>query len=110
MEPTEPQFMSAKKLRGLHLTAAQAQLNMNGGVKGQDNYQKTAKSVMAKKLRESKKDGLHDSIRESGVKNPVRITTNPLNSRTQLEDGHHRVASAMSIDPNMMIPIKRDEW
>lgn len=66
------------------------------------------KSIMAKKVRDAKKSGLHASIKEHGVKEPVHITTNPINNEPTLADGQHRVAVAMTINPKMKIPVKYD--
>jgi len=42
---------------------------------------------------------LVDSIRESGVQMPVRV------GPTQVTGGHHRIAAAHSINPDMLIPV-----
>jgi hypothetical protein len=50
---------------------------------------------------------LHDSIKEKGVQNPVNIEFfSRENDETVISDGHHRVASAFSINPDMFIPIE----
>lgn len=105
MEPTESQFMTARQLRGMRLK--DVEIPIGRGRVG--TRQSIAKSVMAQKLRQSKKNGLYDSIKESGVKDPVTILTDPTGTTT-VQDGHHRIASAMSINPNMNIPVKREEW
>jgi len=65
-------------------------------------------SVLARKLAHAKKDwvgssDLYESIKKSGVQEPVQIRHGMYGST--LEDGHHRVAAAMDINPNMIIPI-----
>ena len=42
---------------------------------------------------------LTDSIRTSGVQMPVRV------GPTQVTGGHHRIAAAHSINPDMLIPV-----
>jgi hypothetical protein len=73
------------------------------------DYGKTApdvieKQVMDQKLEESKTTGLYDSIKEKGVKNPVYLGRS--NTKSIMSDGHHRVAAAYDIDPNMLIPVE----
>jgi len=51
-----------------------------------------------KRTRESE-TSLVDSIRESGVEMPVRV------GPTQVTGGHHRIAAAHSINPDMLIPV-----
>ena len=58
---------------------------------------------------------LHDSIKREGVRKPVELIRNFDDSRYspagyQLSEGHHRVAAAADIDPNMLVPVKHDEW
>jgi hypothetical protein len=80
----------------------------------------TKKDVMARKLTESKvNDGfgdfgsLHESIRHHGVYDPVTIVhgTRPKTgeSYSDLQEGHHRVASAHDINPKMIIPLEHKE-
>lgn len=50
---------------------------------------------------------LHDSIKEHGVQNPVNIEFfSRENDDTVIADGHHRIASAFDINPDMFIPIE----
>lgn len=105
MEPTETQFMTAKQLRGMRFK--DVEISIGRGRVG--TRQNITKSVMAQKLRQSKKSGLYDSIKESGVKDPVTILKDP-SGTTTVQDGHHRIASAMSIYPSMKIPVKHEEW
>jgi hypothetical protein len=58
---------------------------------------------------------LYDSIKREGVRKPVELIRNFDASRYspagyQLSEGHHRVAAAADIDPNMLVPVKHDEW
>ena len=101
---SQTQFMTAKQLRGMRMQSVEAAIGQGRvGTK-----QGITKSIMAKKLREAKKSGLHEDIKKNGVKEPVHITTNPINNEHTLADGQHRVAAAMTIDPKMKIPVKYD--
>ena len=68
--------------------------------------------VYRQKLAESKvrpkigQGSLHESIQESGVKVPVRIRTHE--GKEQINDGHHRIAAANDIDPEMYLPVEYD--
>jgi hypothetical protein len=69
--------------------------------------------VLARKLAAAKKDGLYESIKEHGVQQPVNIV-HGLRPKTgepysDLHEGHHRVASAAHINPNMLVPVKNVE-
>lgn len=47
---------------------------------------------------------LYESIKAQGVKKPVTVRKGA-NGQLMLMDGHHRVASAHHINPNMPIPV-----
>ena len=99
-------FMTAKDLRKMHLSDVQSHIwNRGGGL----DYKKTAKAVMSRKVRESKKSGLYDSIKEKGVQEPVVIGETYVPGRTDVIEGHHRIASQMSIDPKGLIPVRYSE-
>lgn len=82
----------------------------------------TSADVMARKLKESKvpegynlpeADSLYDDIKNRGVHDPVWIvhgnrpkTNEPY---SDLAEGHHRIASAMDINPKMIIPVEHKE-
>ena len=51
---------------------------------------------------------LHDSIKKHGVKTPVELWMLDDNS-TMVENGHHRIAAANDINPNMYIPVSYNE-
>lgn len=58
---------------------------------------------------------LYDSIKREGVRKPVELNRNFDGGRHwpagyQLSEGHHRVAAAADIDPNMLVPVTHDEW
>lgn len=53
---------------------------------------------------------LEQSVRKEGVRKPVFLNeftkTRDDESKPEVRDGHHRVAIASQIDPNMMIPVE----
>lgn len=50
---------------------------------------------------------LHDSIKTHGVQDPINIEFfSRDHDDTVISDGHHRVASAFNINPDMIIPIE----
>jgi hypothetical protein len=69
------------------------------------------KEVMGQKLNESRASGLYDSIKASGVTHPVYISDRGSFASASpggfaVGDGHHRIASAHNIDPNMLVPVE----
>ncbi|NBX50731.1 hypothetical protein EBT25_12520 [bacterium] len=102
-------FMQAKELMGMPA----------GDLQGSP----LAGSYLAsKKLRESKEGSatgtrlgvlgdqptLYDDIKKRGVQSPVTLEMYPGDTswNVQIMDGHHRVATANDIDPNMHIPVQ----
>ena len=63
------------------------------------------KEVMGQKLGESRITGLYDSIKAQGVSTPVYVSHNAKFGQT-VGDGHHRIAAAHDIDPNMLLPVE----
>lgn len=49
-------------------------------------------------------DNLYENIKNNGVRDPVRVRRGQ-NGQMMLMDGHHRVASAHHINPEMNIPV-----
>ena len=64
--------------------------------------------LIKEKLEESKQAGLHNQIKEQGVRTPVAIHND--DDGQYLWDGHHRVVSANKINPNMLIPVEHYEY
>ena len=62
------------------------------------------------KLKESQESGLLESIRDRGVEEPVQVIVHKHHETSEdlheLLNGHHRVASANHINPNMEVPVK----
>jgi hypothetical protein len=98
----------ARELRGMHLSDASVYLSNHGlSSASSENVKRARTNVMRRKVRESKKSGLYDSIKEQGVEKPVEVFHDWQGAT--LMEGHHRVASAMSIDPNSLVPV-RHQW
>jgi hypothetical protein len=64
------------------------------------------KGTYEQKLRNAPKRGLPESIKEKGVEDPVSITHIKQFPYKLIADGHHRIAVAHSINPNMEIPVQ----
>lgn len=55
---------------------------------------------------EEGEETLYDSIKAKGVLKPVNLTfANDDDIKPTIDDGHHRVASAYDINPNMYVPV-----
>jgi hypothetical protein len=50
---------------------------------------------------------LYNSVKKHGVKNPVEISYS--GDKEMLTDGHHRVAAAYDINPQMFIPVTYED-
>lgn len=56
------------------------------------------------------KKGLYKSIEEGGVKEPIRLAHGVAGEDSPVvAQGHHRIAAAADIDPNMLIPVEHYE-
>jgi hypothetical protein len=51
--------------------------------------------------------GMYESIKKIGVQEPVTIVHRK--RAPVLWEGHHRIASAMDVNPNMLIPVEHKE-
>lgn len=98
-------FKTAKELRGMPLGDVEVEMRNSIYVK---DYKKTAKVVMARKVRQAKDSGLYNSIGYSGVQKPVQLGKQFGQPGIKVLDGHHRIASAMAIDPKMLIPVEHE--
>lgn len=85
-----------------------AKMPMLDAHRGENNEE-----VLARKLKSAKEDkwepskGMYESIKKIGVQQPVDIIHNEKD--TMLGEGHHRIASAMDVNPNMLIPVEHKE-
>ena len=62
------------------------------------------KSMLNTKLDEAKKEGLHESIKRTGIQKPLKMdVTN--DKRHYLHEGHHRLAAQLDINPEVEIPV-----
>jgi hypothetical protein len=86
-----------------------AKLPMTDAHRGESNQE-----VLARKLKSAKADtweeskGMYKSIKKIGVQQPVEIIHDTVKG-PMLGEGHHRIASAMDANPNMIIPVKNIE-
>ena len=70
------------------------------------NHEPIAKSdLYDQKLYENKKEGLHQSIAQEGIRNPVIIALQK-NVKPYIIDGHHRTVAANELDPNYEVPVQ----
>jgi hypothetical protein len=55
-------------------------------------------------------DTLENSVRKGGIRKPIFLNeftrTRFDDSKPEVRDGHHRVAIASKIDPNMLLPVE----
>ena len=49
---------------------------------------------------------LHQSVKEEGVKSPVTLSYDKKTKQSTIEDGHHRIAAANDVNPEMYIPVR----
>jgi hypothetical protein len=109
-------FKTAKELRGLPLldVVSEKRWREEEDVRPISD-KKLDKQIMGQKLKESRRSGLYDSIRASGVTNPIHLQDTEYFASADLgpgyavSDGHHRIASAHNIDPNMLVPVEYRE-
>jgi hypothetical protein len=85
-----------------------AKMAMTDAHRGETNDE-----VLARKLKSAKEDkweeskGMYESIKKIGVQQPVTIMHGK--RAPVLHEGHHRIASAMDVNPNMLIPVVHKE-
>lgn len=60
------------------------------------------------KLSQSIDRGVADSVAQEGVREPVTVGMERDGSVTML-DGHHRLATALAINPDMRVPVDFDD-
>ena len=94
-------WKTAKELRSAPLLDVESEKLWNPSTSHED----VDKKVMDIKLSESRASGLYDSIKANGVSKPVYVSSNSKYSQA-IPDGHHRIASANDIDPNMLVPVE----
>lgn len=103
-------FMQAKEL-----------MNVVAGDGGFNSSMSDNQHLHKKKLAESKEGGekvawkraqpgektLHQSIKEKGVMTPVGVGLRKKGTNVEefINDGHHRVAAANDINPDMYVPV-----
>ena len=89
-----------------------------------DENEEEPEELFARKLEEAKRDGLDKAIKLYGILEPITISPatnveeegwddgygNIVYSNAYIVNGFHRVAVALDIDPNMLVPIKDRNW
>jgi hypothetical protein len=84
-------------------------------ISGDFKRNESVEELWGRKAEESHDAGLTDSIRKQGVQVPVSLDID----RSRVVGGHHRIAAAHTVDPNMSIPVNygsgsydahREEW
>lgn len=104
-------FLPAKVLRGMRPHIG----DIEDETEAWDDYQEPGKSgpgmrnkkrfMWQTKLDESHDEDLYDSIASEGVHEPVTIQNYGKN-KTRVLNGHHRIAAAYDINPDMEIPVE----
>lgn len=70
-----------------------------------------SKQPIQKKIGGPKEESLYDSIKRSGVQQPVTIAHDTTGKMGPfIDNGHHRVIAAHNINPNMLIPVRHVTW
>ena len=101
-------WKTAKELRNAPLLDVESEKLWNPS----NSHEDMDKKVMGDKLAESRSSGLYDSIKANGVSKPVylsyrgKFASAELGPGFAVGDGHHRIASAHDIDPNMLVPVE----
>ena len=90
-----PMFMQAKELHSENMR--KGDLDPEG--------QETHADLMGLKSKMAEKTGLTESVRKHGVQTPVWVDW----GKKTLVEGHHRVAAAHDINPEMWIPVRSAE-
>ena len=107
-------FKTAKELYGHELNDVEAEhsrLKLQEGIEREDHDMDVKGYVMARKLDETKKNGMYNRIKDRGVEEPVKLGQGHwgVYQRGVVSDGHHRIAAAYDIDPNMLIPVEHQK-
>ena len=107
-------FKPAKELYNFELNDVEVEkymLRHHHDIEPDDHDIDVRGDVMGRKLEESKKSGLYNNIKRNGVLDPVNIGEGHWGvwKPGVVSDGHHRIASAFDIDPNMLVPVKHQD-
>jgi uncharacterized protein (DUF1015 family) len=85
------------------------------GFSGEYSKMSQSPTLYRQKLQESKQprrfgnkrvESLYESIQKEGVNTPIRLRMHQ--GTEQINDGHHRLAAANDINPEMYLPISYD--
>jgi hypothetical protein len=108
-----PMFMSAREITQQYAPAETDKHWLSGSQRSESSdelWDRKAKEAETGvygdrpyKLRSGERGTLYDSIKEEGIEKPVPL------GRTQVIDGHHRVAAQFAIDPDKQVPVTHRE-
>jgi hypothetical protein len=101
-------FMPAHEIRSMtgEKSPDRQWFHMPFGNRLHTNGRETANQMWERKAKEAKSERLTSSVKKKGVQKPVRMV--PFMGKHILLDGHHRVAAAHSLDPNMLVPVQHE--
>lgn len=110
-------FKTAKELYGHELNDVEVEndrLRNYEGIDPEEQDIDVKGYVMDRKLAESKEGGMYgmyNHIKKRGVIEPVSLGEGRwgVYRRGVVSDGHHRIAAAYDIDPNMLVPVEHQE-
>lgn len=94
-----------RKYRQLPLFVQAGELHSEAFNKGDHDEELdgvTHDEFMENKLSEATHNGMVKNIQKQGVQSPVKVDWD----KDTVIDGHHRIASANSIDPKMWLPVQ----
>ena len=104
-------FMSAREVRASYQASDWDRMKTHP--QGEPSRMETDDEVYDRKLVESRsKDWgyLHKSIAAEGVHRPVHLSAQfGSQGKPEVGEGHHRVAAAMDIDPDRLMPVLHHE-
>ena len=107
-------YKTAKELRGYTLSDVEVEKDTlkKEGIDHEDMGIDVDSHVMDRKLSASKAKGLHSNIKSMGVLYPVSLGQGNYGEykRGMVADGHHRIASAFNINPDMLVPVEHQRW
>lgn len=107
-------YKTAKDLYGHRLSDVEVEhdrLKNDEGIDPEEHDVDVKGWVMDRKLSESKRSGLYSNIKSRGVTEPVSLGQGRwgVYKRGVVSDGHHRIAAAYDIDPNMLVPVEHQK-
>jgi hypothetical protein len=101
-------FMPARELMNVHAGDSWPILNLDRtpDPEGLKHLKPMSEDKSTYKYKVWKKGADRESIQTTGVEEPISITHIGQFPHKMISDGHHRIATAHDIDPNMEIPVQ----